>query len=157
MTELHTDPERVLGPETGIRVRAKGLDESWGAVDIAHLDPTSLAVWLRKNGCFNPLAEATVFRLLGHDPDTALAALEDAAVDMESHPLADSSPRAWTEAMGTFARYAEKDYLPVQGEHDELYVCVDPTQVQPEDLRRLEELGWNPRSDMRSFVRYTSA
>ena len=68
-TEFRADKDRVEVdfPECGIPIRARLPSGAWGGVDIAHLDPESLLSWLRKDGGYNPLAEARLFCLPGRD------------------------------------------------------------------------------------------
>jgi hypothetical protein len=51
--------------------------------------------------------------------------------------------RALIEALAIFMRYANPSY-PFHCEHDVLYVAVDPNLVGEDDLKRLEELGFEP-------------
>lgn len=48
------------------------------------------------------------------------------------------------EALTIFAKYDEDDN--VHCEHDELFICIDPSEVSEEDLKRLEELSFTPNS-----------
>lgn len=67
--ELRIDPKRIKSNEfgeTGIMVRAKLLDGSYGAVDIVNLEKESLLEWLRSNVEENKLAENVVGILFGH-------------------------------------------------------------------------------------------
>lgn len=65
---LRGDPERrIHNPETGILVRAQWPNGTWDSIDIAHLEPQSLANWLRSRGGSNPWAESVVGLLLGHE------------------------------------------------------------------------------------------
>lgn len=64
------DPKRfnmVLTPETAVCVRGCRPDGSFGNVDIAELDKSSLLAWLRSRGGHNPFAENLVGQLLGHE------------------------------------------------------------------------------------------
>lgn len=64
-----TDPERETLEEAGIPIRAiRTSIGAWDAVDIAHLDRSSLVLWLRSRGGSNLWAENTVLVLLGHPP-----------------------------------------------------------------------------------------
>ena len=48
-------------------------------------------------------------------------------------------------ALTILGKYMEETYSPTNCEHDILYVSgVDPNNVSPEDLLRLEELGFDP-------------
>lgn len=60
------DPARAELAGTGIYLRARGPDGSWGSYDIAALNYASLIAWLRSRGGLNPLAESLVAILLGH-------------------------------------------------------------------------------------------
>jgi hypothetical protein len=51
--------------KTGILVRARMSDDTWGNADIAELDRISLMRWLRSRGGTNLWAENTVLQLLG--------------------------------------------------------------------------------------------
>jgi len=64
---LQVSYEREDLPETGIYVRARGSDGSWGSFDIAHLEKDSLQRWLRSRGGNNPWAESVVYTLLGYE------------------------------------------------------------------------------------------
>ena len=146
MHEFKADPDRYEipdFPETGIPIRAKTPDGKWGNVDLAHLDAESLLAWLQTRP---QLAEATVFCLLGHDQQFVYQAKGETD---------ENSPAAWAESVSIFSRYAAA-YLPVQAEHDELYVCVDPGRVSPEDKARLGKLGWDS-NEAGTFLRHTSA
>lgn len=66
LSNLHTDPDRIEEPETGIYVRAKTSEGGWRSADIAHLDKASLLAWLQSRGGDNALAENCVGILLGH-------------------------------------------------------------------------------------------
>lgn len=59
------------------------------------------------------------------------------------------------EAFTIFSKYSDSKY-PTHCEHDELMVMVDPSTVSPEDLKRLEELGFNAKSDMFYSFRFGS-
>ena len=59
------DPDRMSLPETGIPVRALLANGSWGAVDIAHLDRTSLDAWLRSRETIDWPIDVVMI-LLGH-------------------------------------------------------------------------------------------
>ncbi len=61
------------------------------------------------------------------------------------------------EALEIFSRYCPGANPPLQGEHDELYMCVDPARVPAIDRDRLNELGWEADDDLHSFMRHTSA
>jgi hypothetical protein len=66
--------------KTGVLVRARLPDDSWGNADIAELDRISLLRWLRSRGGENLWAENTVMALMGWPPfeaDEALSALKD--------------------------------------------------------------------------------
>lgn len=45
------------------------------------------------------------------------------------------------EALQIFEKYIGDDF-PTNCSHDELWVCVDPSLVNSEDKRRLDELGF---------------
>lgn len=51
--------------KTGVLVRARMPDDTWGNADIAELDRISLMRWLRSRGGMNLWAENTVICLLG--------------------------------------------------------------------------------------------
>lgn len=55
------------------------------------------------------------------------------------------------EALEIFSKYTTSLYN-TQCEHDELYVCISPEIVSPEDKTKLEDLGFRPRDD--SFVSF---
>lgn len=76
--ELLIDQKRLnLGP-TGIFVRARGPDGSWGSFDIAALDSVSLHEWLRSRNGKNVWAESVVAVMLGHDHTVAPWAMPEA-------------------------------------------------------------------------------
>lgn len=76
--ELVTDQEREdnWAGKTGILVRAKLPDGSFGSVDIAELDRASLWTWLRSRGGRNLWAENLILAMLEHKQITES---EDAA------------------------------------------------------------------------------
>lgn len=59
------------------------------------------------------------------------------------------------EALTIFSKYSDTLY-PTHCEHDELFVCVNPELVSPEDLKRLEELSFNPQGDLFYSFRFGS-
>lgn len=63
----------------------------------------------------------------------------------------------WSEAFAIFAKYAEPEAVidGVAAEHDEVYAGPDPSVVSPEDLHRLEALGWTPDSRHECFSKFT--
>lgn len=65
--EPHFDPTREGFPFSGILVRARLPDGSFGSVDLAHLNRKSFFKWLRSRGGDNLWAEATVAHLLGYE------------------------------------------------------------------------------------------
>lgn len=73
LSPLVRDPARTFVPEsgeayrTGIYVRVKNEDGSWGNADIAELDKDSLLGFLRSRGGCNEWAEGVIFAMLGHD------------------------------------------------------------------------------------------
>lgn len=70
MKDLIVDARRLElsdGTSTGIFVRVKNADGTWGNADILHLERDSLIEWLRSRGEKNRWAEATVLTLLGHE------------------------------------------------------------------------------------------
>jgi hypothetical protein len=46
------------------------------------------------------------------------------------------------EALTIFMKYDDGDN--VSCDHDELFICIDPSEVSEEDLKRLEELSFEP-------------
>ncbi len=46
------------------------------------------------------------------------------------------------EALQIFSKYTNTKY-PTHCEHDKLTVVVDPEKVSPEDIKRLDQLGFN--------------
>jgi hypothetical protein len=67
--ELIVDPARKLrNNHTGIYVRAKQHDGTWGNFDICHLEKASLLAWLKSKGGDNSWAENVVGILLGYGP-----------------------------------------------------------------------------------------
>lgn len=50
------------------------------------------------------------------------------------------------EAILIFSQYGNP-YSPTHCEHDVLTIMIDPADVSPEHLARLEELGFDPRSE----------
>lgn len=48
------------------------------------------------------------------------------------------------EALTIFMKY--DDGRVTHCEHDELFICIDPSEVSEEDLKRLEELSFTPNS-----------
>lgn len=50
------------------------------------------------------------------------------------------------EAFTIFLKYSD-DYAPLNCEHDELYVDVDPEIVSEDDKKRLYELSFEPSSE----------
>jgi hypothetical protein len=48
------------------------------------------------------------------------------------------------KALLIFSKYNDGDNI--HCEHDELFVCIDPTEVSAEDLKRLDELSFRPNS-----------
>jgi hypothetical protein len=50
------------------------------------------------------------------------------------------------EALQIFRKYGNPDY-PTHCEHDELIVMVDPSGISPEDIARLDELGFFPSGE----------
>ena len=66
--ELRVDQQREdnWSGRTGIFVRAKLPDDSFGSVDIGELDRASLHAWLRSRGGKNIWAENLVLELLEH-------------------------------------------------------------------------------------------
>ena len=46
------------------------------------------------------------------------------------------------KAFQIFAKYTQAKY-PTSCEHDRMYVHVDPDEVSEEDIKSLEELGFN--------------
>ena len=65
--DLRVSSDRMALRESGVPVRAIGLDGKWGSHDIAHLDRNSLHKWLRSRGGKNLWAENVVFILLNHN------------------------------------------------------------------------------------------
>ena len=67
MSGFRVDPERIGLGETGIFVRALGVDDRWGSHDIAELTRPSLIAWLRIHGRDDPrMPTNTVLAMLGH-------------------------------------------------------------------------------------------
>ena len=61
------------------------------------------------------------------------------------------------EALKIFAKYGDP-YSPTHCEHDELMVMIDPADVSPEDLARLDDLGFEPNEyETFSSFRFGSA
>jgi hypothetical protein len=63
----------------------------------------------------------------------------------------------WSEAFAIFAKYSPKDagIDHVSAEHDELYAGPSPGSVSPDDLSRLEALGWHQNKRCDCFSRFT--
>ena len=57
------------------------------------------------------------------------------------------------EALTLLRKYASPPY-PTNCEHDTLWVNVDPELVSPEDVRRLDELGFFAAGDGDGFMSY---
>lgn len=67
MKDLRVDKNRAgLVPETGIYVRAIGLDSRWGTYDMAELDKESLAEFVRSRGDVPDFAVGIIEILLDH-------------------------------------------------------------------------------------------
>jgi len=47
------------------------------------------------------------------------------------------------EALQIFRKYGNPKY-PTCGDHDVIYVCIDPADVECGDMVRLSELGFEP-------------
>lgn len=59
------------------------------------------------------------------------------------------------KALKIFAKYTNKKY-PTGCEHDVLYVYVNPSIVSEEDIKKLEELGFDAdREDRENFYSFT--
>lgn len=54
------------------------------------------------------------------------------------------------KALQILRKYGKPDY-PTNCSHDELYVDIDASLVSKEDLKTLEELGFDPSSDGDGF------
>jgi hypothetical protein len=50
------------------------------------------------------------------------------------------------EALTIFLKYGNPRH-PTNCQHDELLVNIDPDLVSPEDLKKLDELGFNPDTE----------
>lgn len=60
------------------------------------------------------------------------------------------------KALQIFVKYGDP-YSPTHCEHDEMYIMVNPTDVSPEDIAALEELGFTPNGDTFKSYRFGSA
>jgi hypothetical protein len=60
------------------------------------------------------------------------------------------------EALNIFLKYGDVEF-PTHCEHDELTVCVDPTLVSEEDIKRLDDLGFFVSEEAFKSFRYGSA
>lgn len=61
-------------------------------------------------------------------------------------PTTTQPPRAWAdliEAVTLLAQHPANDISPFWCEHDQLHVCADDEAFAPEEIVRLEELGFN--------------
>lgn len=68
--KLKFDPQRrnrFQVARTGILVRAQNEDGKFENIDAVHLDASSMLVWLRSRGGYNPWAEQVLFRVLGYE------------------------------------------------------------------------------------------
>lgn len=77
-------------------------------------------------------------------------------------PVAEPTmPKAWTdllEALALLATHQSNDISPLHCEHDQLTVMADPSAFNPEELARLDELGFHPGDDGTFYsFRYGSA
>ncbi len=71
-------------------------------------------------------------------------------------------PKAWAdliEALTLLAKNQTNEISPFHCEHDELTVMADPSEFSPEELARLEELGFHAHEEYCTFYsfRYGSA
>lgn len=57
------------------------------------------------------------------------------------------------KALQILRKYENPTY-PTHCEHDELYVDVDASLVSKEDLKTLEELGFDPSTEAKGFYSY---
>ncbi len=57
------------------------------------------------------------------------------------------------EALTIFLKYGDPTF-PTHCEHDEMFVLIKPALVSPEDLAKLDELGFIPSDDGDSFYSY---
>ncbi len=57
------------------------------------------------------------------------------------------------EALTILLKYDNPRY-PTNCDHDELYVCVNPTKVSRGDIKRLDELGFFPNDDNDGFISF---
>lgn len=73
-----------------------------------------------------------------------------------------SMPRAWAElieGLMLLAKHQSDEVSPFNCEHDRLTVMADPAKFTPEELARLDELGFFPDiyGEMFTSVRFGSA
>jgi len=54
------------------------------------------------------------------------------------------------EALQIFLKYGDPRW-PTHCEHDKLTVCIDPDDVSPEDIAKLEELGFVPGDEQEFY------
>lgn len=59
---------------------------------------------------------------------------------------------AWSESFAIFARY-ESGHAEVSAEHDIIY--AGSNDINPNDIERLESLGWHYDDHLESFYHYT--
>lgn len=59
------------------------------------------------------------------------------------------------EALQILRKYDNPAY-PTNCNHDELWVCIDPSRVSAEDIARLEELGFSVVDDLFRSTRFGS-
>lgn len=57
------------------------------------------------------------------------------------------------EALVILRKYGNPPY-PTHCEHDTLFVNIDPSPVSPEDLAKLDDLGFFPDDDGVGFLSY---
>lgn len=70
------------------------------------------------------------------------------------------SHHAWTdliEGLEMLYQHKNDDVRPLHCEHDELWVMSDPTKYTPEELARLDELGFFVAEDGFKSHRFGSA
>ena len=60
----------------------------------------------------------------------------------------------YRRAFEIFEKYSNGKFDDVNAGHDEIYVTVDPDNVEPEDLKELEELGWRRNPDFEGMAKF---
>lgn len=71
--------------------------------------------------------------------------------------MTSETPKAWADLLSgltLLAAHQNNDISPFHCEHDTLTVMADPAAFTPEELARLDELGFFPHSDGDAFTSY---